>query len=163
MAGNVIFRDIDKGWGRLLAQVRKTAGSKPHVAVGLMGTKAAATRGDETTRDGEPLTNAELGLDHEFGLGVPERSFVRDTIDIKLRDITKTAAGLQRAVLRGALTTRNALDLLGLFVKGEIQQRIADGIPPANAPETIRRKGSSTPLIDTGQLRGAIDHEVRNA
>ena len=162
MAGKVRYRDVDKGWGRVMEQVKKSARS-PHVAVGIMGAKATEARTDDVATDGEPLTNAGLGFTHEFGLGVPERSFVRETVDVKLKEITKTAAGLQRAVLRGALDTKGALEFLGLFVKGEIQKRIADGIPPANTEETIRRKGSSTPLEDTGQLRGSIDHEVRNA
>jgi hypothetical protein len=43
---------------------------------------------------------------------------------------------------------------------GVIKQRIANGIAPPNSPYTIARKGSSKPLIDTGQLRNSITYQV---
>ena len=37
----------------------------------------------------------------------------------------------------------------------------ATGIPPENAPSTIRRKrGSTTPLIDTGVLRSSVSYRA---
>ena len=53
-----------------------------------------------------------------------------------------------------------ALQRIGLWAQSEIQQRISDGIPPQNAPYTINKKGSSTPLVDTGQLRSSISFKV---
>ena len=40
------------------------------------------------------------------------------------------------------------------------EAKIASNIPPALAPETIERKGSSVALIDTGQLRSSITWQV---
>lgn len=150
----VKYIDKDKGWNRLKRELAKSR-SKPHVVVGLFGAKGSEAHEDS------PFTNAEVGSVHEYGLGnAPERSFIRDTVDIKGKNIAKTARRLANAVL-GGLPTEAALELLGLYVKGEIQKRISDGIAPPNAPSTVRAKGSSTPLIDKGQLWGAIDHEVR--
>ena len=67
---------------------------------------------------------------------------------------------LQR-VIAGELTEDAALEQFGAWSKGEIQARIARGVPPPNAASTVKRKGSSTPLIDTGILRSSIDYEVR--
>ena len=33
---------------------------------------------------------------------------------------------------------------------------------PENAPSTIAKKGSSNPLIDTGEMRSKVSHEVKN-
>jgi hypothetical protein len=54
------------------------------------------------------------------------------------------------------------MKLIGMRVVGDIQDRISDGIPPPNSPITIARKGSSKPLIDSGQLRQSISFEVRS-
>jgi len=52
------------------------------------------------------------------------------------------------------------LTRFGLRYVGLIQQRISSGIAPPNSPVTVARKGSATPLIDTGQLRSSIRSKV---
>ena len=64
-------------------------------------------------------------------------------------------------ILDGTSDVDRELARLGQKVVGDVQQRMADGIGPPLDPETVRRKGSSTPLIDTGRLRQSIDSEVR--
>lgn len=105
----------------------------------------------------EGLTMAQLGAIHEFGLGVPERSFLRSFRDQRADDIGKVFLLLVQR--RGV--SQAVWELLGQWCVGEIQKRIAAGTPPPNAPSTIARKGSSTPLIDTGQLRSSITYAVR--
>ena len=64
--------------------------------------------------------------------------------------------------LRGLLaggTIRSGLELTGLFIKGEIQKAISDGIN-AEPPQGVDLQSGKTPLIDTGQLRNSIDYEV---
>ncbi len=107
------------------------------------------------------LSLLEVAVVHEFGAGpVPQRSFIRATIDTKRSDIEAEMANLARGVVSGKIDGRAALDLLGAKVAGWCQARIAAGIAPALKPATIRRKGSSTPLVDTGQLRSAITWRV---
>ena len=52
----------------------------------------------------------------------------------------------------------------GAFLEGAIKQKITQGDPswPPLKPETIKRKGSSKPLIDTGKLRASITHKVED-
>jgi len=38
--------------------------------------------------------------------------------------------------------------------------KIKSGVPPPNAPSTIKKKGSSTTLIDSGDALGSIDHKI---
>lgn len=103
----------------------------------------------------------ELGAIHEFGTErVPERSFLRSTIREKRREHNDMIRRLGRNVIRGTETIERALGIVGTVVAANVQETIADGVPPPNAPSTIARKGSSTPLIDTGALRQSITHQV---
>lgn len=53
------------------------------------------------------------------------------------------------------------LERAGIHLERAILEKIRSHIPPPLKPETVRRKGSSTPLIDTGQLIGSITHQIR--
>ncbi|HXW52497.1 MAG TPA: hypothetical protein VEL47_00200 [Myxococcota bacterium] len=64
-------------------------------------------------------------------------------------------------ILDGTLNVRRALTQLGEVVSKDIVQTINRGIAPELKPATVRRKGSSKALIDTGRLKGSITHEVR--
>ena len=50
---------------------------------------------------------------------------------------------------------------LGLFQKDLMQNEIITGDFVPNAPSTIRRKGSSKPLIDTGRMRQAVNYVIK--
>ena len=107
------------------------------------------------------LSLLEVAVVHEFGGGrVPQRSFIRATIDARRSDIEAELANLARGVVGGQIDARQALELLGAKVAGWCQARIASGIAPALKAATIKRKGSSKPLINTGQLRSAITWRV---
>lgn len=54
------------------------------------------------------------------------------------------------------------LDQMGARAAGYCKEAIETGIAPANAPSTIKRKGSATPLIDKGILKNAITHVVED-
>ena len=105
-------------------------------------------------------TVLEIAASNEFGLGVPRRSFIADWFDQNLQKNEQFIVRMMKAVASGKLTKERAFELIGLKFQGDIQKRISAGIPPANAPATIKAKGSSTPLIDTGQLRQSITYVV---
>lgn len=158
----VTIKISDKGASRSAASL--FGANKAAVKVGVFGPK-----GEETTDDGA-LTMAALAAIHEFGLGVPERSFIRSYFDAHEKQISEaliklTKAALTKALERGKPVTEaemlQVLNKMGLFMVGEMQKRIGNGdITPPLAQQTIDRKGSSTPLIDTGQLRSSISHEA---
>jgi hypothetical protein len=111
--------------------------------------------------DGTPV--ATVALAHEFGVSVPQRSFIRGWFDAKGqgffgRELAKMA---QNAVLRG-MPIESEIETFGVRSVAEIQQRMDDGIAPELKQRTIdekRRTGSKTPetpLEDTHQLRNAI-------
>jgi len=65
-----------------------------------------------------------------------------------------------RQVLDGKITGHAALDAIGGYAATHIQQFMVDLKHPPNAPITIARKGSSNPLIDTGQLMNSVTWQV---
>ena len=146
----VIVKDL--GASRLVATLGRPG--KQAVKVGVL-----AKDGGKIHADGD-LTTAAIAAIHEFGLGnVPERSWLRGYIDQNRIEIDRMMRLTAAKVARG-MPKALALKQLGVWLQAQIQKRIADGIDPPNAPSTIAQKGSSKPLIDTGQLRSSISHEV---
>lgn len=190
--GKARFIDKDRGWARIKREIAK-ARRKPHVAVGIFGAKAAKDHGGVPNVKVAAAHELGLTIAHPGGtayivkngraifvsneaakgkdlprtkpheIKMPERSFIRGTVDAKGRQITKIAKTLMQSVFKKQRTTKQALGLLGIFVQGLIRGRMSAGIPPPLKPATIKRKGSSKPLIDTGQLRSSIDLKVKNA
>lgn len=151
----VQVKDVDRGWKKFQAQM-KEAEKRHHAVVGIWGEEADKPHEDSST------PNILIAAVHEFGTeDIPERSFIRNTVDLKAAEIQKTMEKQVSLIPVGRVTTEGALERLGLFVKGLIQKRISQGIPPPLKQATIDRKGSSKPLVDTGQLRASVLHEVR--
>jgi len=92
---------------------------------------------------------------------IPRRSFIADTVDANAKKITALCKNMAAAVLARTMTMEKALGTVGVYVQGLIRGRMNSGIPPPLKASTSARKGSSVPLIDTGQLRASIDFEVR--
>ena len=145
-------QDDARGWSKLAKELATL--DRAHVVVGIMGPQAEAQHGNSG------VTVAEVASYHEFGRGVPERSFLRDTIDMRRQQIDALLLRLTAGVAMGRVSAGQALELIGESTVGMIIERIVDHIPPPNAPSTIKRKGSSTPLIDSAQMKGAISYKV---
>lgn len=142
-------KDTDKGYRKLVETVFKMGA--PSVSVGIFDTA--------TGDNGESIV--DIASWQEFGtVDIPERSFLRAWFDANEQLARDRLANLLGKVLEGKLTKQQALQLFGLWVQGEIQKMISNGIEPALDPETVKRKGSSVPLINTGQLRTSITFKV---
>jgi hypothetical protein len=104
---------------------------------------------------------------NEFGAPrrhIPERSFMRSTFDETKTTVADLVGKEYDKILKGSSTVLVSLGRMGAYMKGAIQKKIQRGPFVANRPFTIKKKGSSRPLIDTGQLRQSIQHlEVINA
>ena len=101
---------------------------------------------------GEAVTN--VAASHEYGIGVPERPFFRQSLagaERALRAIVRD--GLDGRTM--AVTERTA-NRVGAHFAGELQESITRLRTPPNSPATIRRKGSSNPLLDTGLMRASV-------
>jgi len=110
-------------------------------------------------------TVAEIGGFHEFGFGVPRRSFIADWFDQSLEQNRKTLFKICQPAVRNPEYLDTALTRFAAWAVGQVQARIAAGIEPPLAPSTLRQKArhghaKETPLIDTGQLRSSIRGKV---
>lgn len=181
MSGNVTIKD--RGAGDLLKRVRDLARGRS-VRVGILAdepkdeekpgqrgkhSKNARTRAKVAKRSAESVAGGkrkysllEVAIVHEFGgVHVPQRSFIRATVDEKRAEIVKLQVALAKNVLLGKITADQALSQLGAKVASWCQARIVAGIAPPLAASTLRRKkNKTTPLILTGQLRSSITFAV---
>lgn len=142
----------------MLARAREIAGGRG-VRVGILADEPKRSREPETSG----LSLVEVALIHEFGApaaGIPQRSFLRATIDEHAPDIRRLILAVAARALDGAITPAQALDQIGSKVAGWVQTRIDQGIAPPLKPETIARKGSSKPLVNVGQLKAAVTWKV---
>lgn len=135
-------------------------------ALGRMGGVTLGVQGDEATASapGAGITIGELAAIHELGLGVPERSFLRSWLDENQDQMLADARAMMQRMVKGQVTRERALELLGVRWQSAIQRRILQGgITPELSEQTKKRKGSSTPLLDTGQLVSAITYVVEDS
>lgn len=159
------IRDVDRGYKALKQRV--FGKSKAKVAIGILtGDGGHAGDAHEGNEKGDATaTLLEVAIYNEFGgpngNDPPERSFIRDWFDAAEPRKRRELVALMQGVIKGTRTKDQILELLGLSCVGEIQERIAQGIDPPNAKSTVRRKGSSTPLINRGQLRAGVTFAVR--
>ena len=112
--------------------------------------------------DGGPSV-ADVAVWNHYGTGkIPARPFIALALEQKKPELQALFARIGRGVMEDKLEARQALGLMGEAVTAAIKAQIADGVPPPNAPETVDRKGSSTPLINFGQLRASVTYQVRD-
>lgn len=149
----------DNGAALMLSRARELAKGRV-VRVGILADAPKDVRPDEKPSS---MTLAEIAALHEFGAPgahIPQRSFIRATVDLHREEIQDLQVKLAARVLAGKLTPDQALGQLGAKVVGFIQRRIASNIPPKLKDATIAAKGSSVSLVDTGQLRSSVTWEL---
>lgn len=155
-------RYLDKGFvkaKKIIEEMKDVA----YIKVGIL-----AEDGD-SRQPGDELNLAGIAAVNEFGTTkagkgnttvIPARPFIRSTMDEKKGFFSKVTAD---ALIRISSLRSDPLDELnkiGLVIAESIKTKITQIRTPANAPSTIKGKGSSKPLIDTGRMRASIRHQV---
>lgn len=100
---------------------------------------------------------------HEYGmpsLGIPERSFIRSGFDENVGKIERKIRELMPAVIDNSMDPDLFLDTIGEEFASLLKKKLIDLQDPPNSEATIKRKGSSNPLVDTGRLHDSIKHKV---
>lgn len=103
---------------------------------------------------------ASLAAVLEFGSAdgrIPPRPFLRQT----LAENQQKYADLFADLFKQGKAPNAIYETIALIAQGDVQQNIVNGGWVPNAPSTIKRKGSSKPLIDTGRLRQSVRGVVR--
>lgn len=143
-----VVRVIDHGLDKLLRQGNALHGS---------GVKVGVQAGEDS-QDGVDIV--DIAIFNEYGTAsVPERPFMRNAAEKYRADTAKVMGHLARKVEEGT-DPATALDTLGQWYQSRLQEHIRSGEFTPNAPSTIKRKGSSVPLIDKGRLVNSVRHEV---
>lgn len=96
-----------------------------------------------------------------WGGPIPERPFLRNAIKNNEHSYKIAIGKGAAAILRGETSTEAVLDKLGQKAMQDVRKEISSLKDPPNSPVTIARKGSSKPLIDTGEMRNAVSYEVK--
>ena len=95
---------------------------------------------------------------------IPPRPVLEPAVEANKESIAKQMQGAAIASLDGnAQEVDNALHRAGLVAENAAKgwfENPQNGWPP-NSPRTIAQKGSDSSLIDTGEMRKAITHVVR--
>lgn len=129
----------------------------------LVGVPAGAEHVDETT--GEKATMAKIAAIHEFGAdNIPERPVLRQGTRNGMKKLQRVTEAHLRAVLQGKMTLIQVVQRTGVLIVGEVKREFTSPAPAfvPNAPATIARKGSSRPLVDTGQFRQSITYSTED-
>jgi hypothetical protein len=152
---SVVTTEKDYGYQEALRQIDFVKRNKPFVKVGLQGEEGASPHPNNP--EGQRTTLAEVATFNEFGTErIPERSFIRSTMDENRRKLLMENIKLFFQMAAGKMNTERALGILGKKITSLIKRKITTLTTPPNAPITILRKGSGNPLIDTGFMRQSV-------
>ena len=91
---------------------------------------------------------------------IPERSFLRAGFDENNDRILKATEAILPDVLIGTLSVEQYAETVGLQLATAIKQYAVKLKSPPNHPFTVKQKGSSNPLVDTGDMINGITYEV---
>lgn len=113
----------------------------------------------EASEDGVDMV--DIALFNELGtVHSPSRPFIRDSLNNNKDKISQFMQSAAKGIVNGK-SAEDVLKKIGTFQKGLIQKEITSGNFVPNSPATIRKKGSSAPLIDTGRMRQSVNFVVR--
>jgi hypothetical protein len=159
------FTDIDHGFRETMRALRKLG--TPAVYVGILQDK-----GGEMTEEG--ITLAGYAAANEFGVSedgkqrIPERSFIRSTVDgnrkayqARLDEACGAAIDAAAKGADGKAVIEQKLGQLGSEVQDDIKTTIRDFTDPPNAPSTLARKyPADRPLRHTDRMRQSIAFKI---
>lgn len=149
MARNGVI-DRNLGWQEILRELAELK---------KIGVKVGITEGNHISESGANI--AEYAAYNEEGTeDIPSRPFIRSWVDNNREQINKVMDSAFNSVVSGKRTAEDAMKRIGEFGASGIKKNIVSGGFEPNNPSTVKRKGSSKPLIDTGTMRNAVSYEV---
>ena len=104
--------------------------------------------------------NATKAAINEYGTSkIPQRPFMRTAVSRHGKSWGEKSAKAVQSVMKG-MPISQATELVGMQMKADISSTLTNGPWTPNSALTIAKKGSSRPLIDTGELRASITYKV---
>lgn len=141
----VTVHDIQSAKEAVKKQIEKVMTDKT-VMVGIH--EGAGNHGD--------ISNAQLGATLHFGTDkIPARPWLDTGVQ------SGNAEYIEIMESHGE-DLESALEMVGVVAVGKVQEYMTNLDSPPNAQSTIKKKGSSNPLIDTGALRQSVTYSTTN-
>jgi hypothetical protein len=138
----------------------------------LSETRKAIRRNDQMLPSFKPSLNnseekyiADIAWKNEkgsFAEHIPARPFGSTMIPRYKEKIKKVVKNEFKAYLEGKQDLTQVFNRIGLSGQKFMQDNLKNGNWKPNSPTTVRIKGSSKPLIDTGQMRQSITYIVED-
>lgn len=164
---------VDMGWDRILKDHSKIKGCS--VEIGLFG--EGATPADNVAYRGFineygieiVITEKMRGYLHVIGLHVkattdkvviPSRPFMRETFEKNETKIFELIDEWYTKLVEGTIDLHGFFTRIGVLVEGLTKISIRSGEWTKNHPITIENKGSSKPLIDSGEMLNSVKFEI---
>lgn len=120
-----------------------------------------------SSRPKERITNAELAFIHTNGSpvnNIPPRPFLQPAIEAHQAEISQRLLDAFAYIMGGKKEEGvRRLNVLGIYAVEVVKDMFKKGHnnwPPLK-PETIKRKGSDLPLVDTGEMRNSITYVIK--
>lgn len=113
-------------------------------------------KGTHTYPNGKDVTTVARNND-QGTKNIPERPFM---IPAGNKAANKTV-NITVHSIAGGMDEQQALSKAGELFVGFIQKEITNLKEPPNSPYTIEKKGSSNPLIDSGDMRKSVKWKLR--
>lgn len=117
--------------------------------------KAAADR-DEVRFLKKGAGYMELGVTQPHNIDIPAREWLEPGVASATPEVLLT---IQDGMEAGQ-SMDQILETVGVVAAGAVKVYMTELKTPPNAASTIRKKGSSNPLIDKGALRQSVTHKV---
>lgn len=91
---------------------------------------------------------------------IPSRPFIRKAYQNNRKHYQEMIDHGVQKIIAGDMKADQLLDLLGQRAVADIQKSLVSLKNPKNAPVTIENKGSSNPLVNTGELKEKVTYKV---
>jgi len=115
------------------------------------------------------VTDKMRGYLHSIGLHlkadtavitIPSRPFMRDAFEKNHTLLMESISKWYGEVIEKKIELKTFFDRIGVMMTEQIKNSIRDGGWVSNHPITIEIKGSSRPLIDSGEMLESVKYQV---
>ena len=105
----------------------------------------------------------DVAIKNNYGIGVPQRDFMTPSSKKWMKFFTESLEKVKDGINSGKIEPEKFLAVMGQKGADIISQEIILLDTPPNSPYTIAKKGSSNPLVDTGDMSRSTTWEIRKA
>lgn len=141
----------------LMERIQKAIPDNPKgLTVGIHESAGAHDESDDNETVAAIGAKNHFGFTNKEGISVPARPW----LDVGVQSGQKKYERAVKQTVQQGGSLDDALELVGVFAQSSTQLYVRNLKEPPNAARTIKEKGSSNPLIDTGQMVQSITSVV---